>query len=246
MSAPSISRWGLDSKICRSLNVPGSLSSPLTQRYFGLSVFFGMNVHFSPVGKHAPPRPRRLDFFTSSVTSSGFIPSALPEHAGSRRWPRRRRSCGGRGCSGGGAVPWSLQPFQDRVDSLLRIQVLVVSSPICTIGAVPQDPRHSASTSVNLPSGVVSPTSICEAVLNVLEDPVAVPEHAGDVRADFDLVPADRLPVEHRVERHDAEDVMRRDAEQRRATAFIPSSETHPWASCHIQRASRTTDWGCW
>ena len=77
MTHPSISKCGLTSKIRRSLKVPGSLSSPFTHRYFGRSVFFGMKVHFRPVGKHAPPRPRRFDFFTSSVTSSGFMVTAL-------------------------------------------------------------------------------------------------------------------------------------------------------------------------
>ena len=42
-----------------SLQVPGSDSSPLTRTYFGFSDVFGTNDHFMPVGKPAPPRPRR-------------------------------------------------------------------------------------------------------------------------------------------------------------------------------------------
>src|SRR5438552_1039280 len=65
----------------RSLKVPGSDSSALQIRYFGLGVSFGMNDHFVPVGKPAPPRPRSADFLTSSVTSPGLIDATVLRRA---------------------------------------------------------------------------------------------------------------------------------------------------------------------
>src|SRR5450756_2258629 len=77
---PSISRCGLPSISRRSLNVPGSISSPLATRYFrwGASSPMGTKLHFCPVGNPAPPRPRRFESFTTCCTSAGVIPpSAL-------------------------------------------------------------------------------------------------------------------------------------------------------------------------
>ena len=77
MATPSSSRWGSFSRMYRSLNVPGSDSSAFTARYFGLGLSLGTKLHFSPVGNPAPPRPRRFDFFTSSMIVCGAIPSAF-------------------------------------------------------------------------------------------------------------------------------------------------------------------------
>src|SRR4029077_9714847 len=61
----------------RSLQVPGSLSSPLTRMYFGLADSLGTKLHFMPVGKPAPPRPRRLEALTSLMMSSGAMVRAF-------------------------------------------------------------------------------------------------------------------------------------------------------------------------
>src|SRR5437870_3855772 len=57
MITPSITACGSCSKMSRSLQVPGSLSSPLQRMYLGLGDCLGTNDHFKPVLNPAPPRP---------------------------------------------------------------------------------------------------------------------------------------------------------------------------------------------
>ena len=82
MITPSTSTWGLAIISGMSLQVPGSDSSALTTRYLGfpppgVSASCGMKDHFMPVGKPAPPRPRRPESFTAVTIASGAIPSAV-------------------------------------------------------------------------------------------------------------------------------------------------------------------------
>jgi hypothetical protein len=80
MRTPSISACGFRSMISRSLNVPGSDSSAFTHRYAG-RLSFGRNDALRPVGKPAPPRPRRPEASTWPTTSAGSIPSAFRREA---------------------------------------------------------------------------------------------------------------------------------------------------------------------
>ncbi len=75
MMQPSISMCGLRCISRRSLNVPGSDSSALQQRYLSIEPL-GMKDAFLPIEKPAPPRPRRPDSSSSCSTSSVLISSS--------------------------------------------------------------------------------------------------------------------------------------------------------------------------
>ena len=67
---PSITRCGCSAMIWRSLNVPGSDSSALQIAYFGVASWSATSCHLRPVGKPAPPMPRRPESVTAAMTAS--------------------------------------------------------------------------------------------------------------------------------------------------------------------------------
>ena len=62
----------------RSANVPESPSSALQQMNFTDDRASATVFHLMPVGKPAPPRPRRPESLTIVVISAGVCFSALP------------------------------------------------------------------------------------------------------------------------------------------------------------------------
>ena len=71
MTSPSITRKGSASSTARSMNAPGSPSSPLQITYLGEPGARRVMSHLTAVGNPAPPRPRRPERRTFSITSSG-------------------------------------------------------------------------------------------------------------------------------------------------------------------------------
>ena len=107
-SAPSSTRYGLRRIFPRSLNVPGSPSAALTTTVTGAvpAAFAATVRHLSPVGKPAPPRPRRPAAATKADDVAGANCAAVasarpPPTVRSRRTdaPARRRAPGS-------ALPW--------------------------------------------------------------------------------------------------------------------------------------------
>ena len=56
-----------------SMNAPGSPSSPLQMMYFTSPGDWLANFHLAPVGKPAPPRPRKPESSTSCTICSGLM-----------------------------------------------------------------------------------------------------------------------------------------------------------------------------
>ncbi len=76
MVIPSISAKGSPSICMRSEKVPESPSSALQTMYLGVAAASSTVFHLMPVGKAAPPRPRRPESVTSCTICAPVISKA--------------------------------------------------------------------------------------------------------------------------------------------------------------------------
>ena len=65
--------WGSPSITERSINAPGSPSSPLHTMYFTSDTLRRTLSHLRPAGKPPPPRPRRPESVISLQMDSGVM-----------------------------------------------------------------------------------------------------------------------------------------------------------------------------
>src|SRR5712691_1635079 len=168
-----------------------------------------MKLALRPVGKNAPPRPRRFDWMSWSVTSCGFIARARSSWAypSTARYDARSVS----GCSiapsrttTGGSKPIvvsamvsQLRDDRGHVFGCDRLAVTVVDRDDRRRRAAAQA-LHGAQRDRAVRGRLARPDP--ELSLERLEHGLRVDDAAADVRADLDHVRADGLEVEHVVE----------------------------------------------
>ena len=151
----------MNSKICRSLNVPGSLSSPFTQRYFGFVDLLRHERPFEPGRETRPAASAQVRLLHLVGDLVGFHAEGLAQHriaavrlvdvdaVDIREWEEA------------GEVPWSLQLVQDLVH-LGGVEVFVVF-----VADLHHGRRAARAEALRFDqrepfwSGVVSPTLMC-------------------------------------------------------------------------------------
>src|SRR5579871_3681587 len=185
---PSINRCGTRAITSRSLNAPGSDSSALTTRYFGFELPRSISDALRPIGKPAPPRPRRFASSRSSISFSGLslrafgTPAYPPIAWYSASFVRSRSSvCASR------TLRAPIDPPHDR-RYVLGLHVLVIA-------AVDRDHRRIAAAAQALARAERDlavlgrlPGDEVELGLERLDDPLGPDERAREVRAHLDEV----------------------------------------------------------
>ena len=184
----------------------------------------GTNVHLRPVGKPAPPRPRRPDFLTSSVTFSGVMP---PGQDLAQRCVAAVGDVGLDRAGVGLADPGEQNALhRQEALSLDRRSSSCVHLPDVD-GLVVRVVDHDRGRLVAARDALDLEQRERAVLRRLLEaDAQAFPamlheragpgQVAGEGRADLDQMPADRLQVVHRVKGQDAVDVRGRQVQDPR------------------------------
>src|SRR5512133_239653 len=211
---PSSSRCGTRAITSRSLKAPGSDSSALTTRYFGFGLLRSTSDALRPIGKPAPPRPRRFAFCSSAISSSEDIASAF----GTCSYPPIARYSASfvRSCSSVPASSIVLSPTELLHDlgDVVRFHVLAVAVVDGDDGRVAAAAEALGRAQGDL--AVLGRLAGRDAQLRLerVDHLLRADERAGEVGADLDRVPPDGGKVEHVVEGRDRLAVPGRQAER--------------------------------
>ena len=223
MVMPSNTRSANSERITRSLKVPGSPSSALQTTYFVRPATSAASSHFRLVGKPAPPRPRRPERpISAKHVGRRLAPGPRPARCPARSCEKvsvAGSSCGWSWRGAPSVVPMAWTPNVCRHSSRMpwtfsgvtRVKICSLTS---SAGPWSHIPRQLAQRSENLPSGVVSPKSDAQVVLQLPGDVLLAGHVAGDRAAEADHELPLRLLVEEAVERDDAVDLDRMDVQQ--------------------------------
>ena len=223
---PSNTRSAYSRRSTRSLNVPGSPSSALHTTYFAppsCPCAAAARFHFVPVGKPAPPRPRRFEADTSPMMSARLSGSAAASP-----WPGAIVSkVRGVFLLLVGCIVCSSPTRAPRGRGRVRAEHLaaVVDDPVHLLGAHPRVDAvvHEQRRPLVAHAQAAGPLEAEPPVGRGLAEADAqlvleLPRHARLARqvarnrlAQPDLEPAARLVMEERVERDDAVDLGRVD-----------------------------------
>src|SRR3954469_3606159 len=214
MRQPSISRCGTRAITSRSLKAPGSDSSALTTRYFGFALFRSMSDALRPIGKPAPPRPRRTACSSSAISASGVIARAFstprepPIAWYSASCVRSRSSAPARRtlCS-------AIELPEDLGHRLGPAMLAGAGGDGHARGvAAAAEALDRAERDLSVRRGLAR--SDAELRLEGLDHLLRAAERAREVRAHLNRVPPDRLEMEHVVEGRDRIAEGRRDLER--------------------------------
>src|SRR5580765_6211810 len=216
---PSSIRCGTRDITSRSLNAPGSDSSALTTRYFGLGLLRSTSDALRPIGKPAPPRPRRFEACSSAISSSDVIPAAFaadeypPIARYSESLVRSRSSVPARRTLSAGT---ELPHDRGDVPGLHAVAVAVVDDHDRCVPA-PAGALDRAERDLAVLGRLARVHA--ELLLERLDDALRADERAREVRAHLDEVLADRSQVVHVVEGRDRVAVPGREVERVRDLA---------------------------